>query len=228
MAASSHLPDPNLVCFADRTEAGEKLAQAVVQEIEHDPPPTGSRYVVYALPRGGLPVAEPLARQLVCPLSVVVAKKITSPDNSELAIGAVAADGKVVWMNYRQTPQAIALRETALEQAQTKAQAQFAQFAPFCSPSSPTGAIALVVDDGIATGMTIAAAVQSLRAQQAAQVWICAPVAPLELLPFLKSLGDRVILLATPSPFYSVSRFYERFPQVSMEEALESLQRSRL
>jgi predicted phosphoribosyltransferase len=76
--------------------------------------------------------------------------------------------------------------------------------------------------------MTIAAAVQSLRAQQAAQVWICAPVAPLELLPFLKSLGDRVILLATPSPFYSVSRFYERFPQVSMEEALESLQRSRV
>jgi predicted phosphoribosyltransferase len=72
--------------------------------------------------------------------------------------------------------------------------------------------------------MTMAAAVRSLRAQQAAEIWICTPVAPPDLMPFLQELGDRVIVLVTPHPFNSVSRFYQEFPQVSTEEAASYLQ----
>lgn len=213
------------VLFEDRQEAGEKLAQAVLDEQTQELLQTETQFVVYALPRGGLPIAAPVARLLQCPLDMIVAKKITRPDNSELAIGAVTADGHVVWASQRRsTDQNAVLHATALQEAQTHAQAQQLELNPAGKHFSPAGAISLVVDDGIATGMTMAAAVQALRAQQAAQVWICTPVAPLELMPFLEKLGDRVIVLATPSPFYSVSRFYREFPQVSTQEAASYLQ----
>jgi predicted phosphoribosyltransferase len=218
--------------FANRYEAGEQLAQAIQREIEANPVPRVDRYLVYALPKGGLPVAAPIARLLRCPLDVIVAKKITPPDNPELAIGAVTADGHTLWASQRRSrqlaipshhPLSVA-QVRGLELAQSQAEVQQTEFAAYSPQVNPTGAIALIVDDGIATGMTMAVAVDSLRSRQPAQVWICAPVAPAEALPFLNSISDRLILLATPSPFYSVSRFYEEFSQVSMEEALEELQ----
>jgi predicted phosphoribosyltransferase len=141
-----------------------------------------------------------------------------------LAIGAVTADGHVVWASHRRSGSPLSEQQTiALQQAQTHAQAQLRQLSPAGQRCDPQAAIALVVDDGIATGMTMAAAVAALRAQQVAQIWICAPVAPLELMPFLKELGDRVIILATPTPFQSVSRFYKEFTQVSTAEAVRYL-----
>lgn len=212
------------ILFADRQEAGEKLAQVVLDERTQELLQAETPFVVYALPRGGLPIAAPVARLLQCPLDIMVAKKITRPDNSELAIGAVTAEGHVVWaFQRRSADQNAALHATALQEAQTHAQSQLRQLDPEGKHCSPTRKIALVVDDGIATGMTMSAAVQALRSQQAAQVWICTPVAPRELMPFLEGLSDRVIVLATPSPFYSVSRFYREFPQVSTEEAASYL-----
>ena len=210
--------DP-LLPFADRHQAGEKLAQAVLEAVSEvklqDP-----RYVVYALPRGGLPVAAPIARALNCPLDVVVAKKITRPGNSELAIGAVTADGTAVWVDSAEpNPDSLA----ALHQAQTLAQRQLSLLSPK-DRFNPQGAIALLVDDGIATGMTMAAAVLHVRSQSPAQIWICTPVAPLDLLPYLHSLGDRVVILSCPTPFYSVSRFYKAFAQISTETAATYLQ----
>jgi predicted phosphoribosyltransferase len=219
--------------FVDRHEAGEKLAQVVLHEVKQQPEWQAMRVVVYALPKGGLPIAYPVAKLLGCPLDVIVAKKITRPDNVELAIGAVTADGHVVWDAHRRdahaTPYPESSPETslsasdpyavALREAQSHAQAQLAELSPGSPLFSPRGAIAILVDDGIATGMTMAAAVQAVRSQQPAQVWLCAPVAPLELMPLLHTYGDRVIVLATPHPFYSVSRFYKAFPQVTMTEA---------
>jgi predicted phosphoribosyltransferase len=85
--------------FTDRHEAGEQLAQAVLQEVTQLE--LTAKFVVYALPKGGLPIAQPIAQSLNCPLDVIVAKKITRPDNPELAIGAVTADGYVVWDSQR-------------------------------------------------------------------------------------------------------------------------------
>jgi putative phosphoribosyl transferase len=208
--------------FRDRADAGEQLAEAVIRqlaEIETGLKPI--QPIVYALPRGGLPIAAPLAQKLGCPLDIIVAKKITGPENPELALGAVTADGQVLW--GRQRVLRYHLRQTVQQEAQAKAKAQWGQMASACPQVDPTGAIALVVDDGIATGMTMAVAVQELRQRQVAQIWICAPVAPPELVVEMQQWCDRLVVLATPDPFISVSRFYESFPQVEMAEAIAYL-----
>lgn len=233
------LPD---FIFVDRQDAGQQLAEVIATQIaalHQEAPP---RTIVYALPRGGLPVAVPIARTLGCPLDVVVAKKITKPQNQELAIGAVTACGQVIWSTQPVIDEP-SLQEILRLQAQEKAVSQLSQLAPNRpavsldtgnllldhSPSpkqdlSPTGAIALLVDDGIATGMTMAVAVKALRLQDPAQIWICAPVAPQSLLAELHNWGDRAIILATPENFGSVSRFYGSFQQVQISEALACLE----
>lgn len=205
--------------FRDRADAGEKLAEAVIRQLtEMDPDLKGIKPIVYALPRGGLPIAAPLAQRLGCPLDIIVAKKITRPENPELALGAVTADGQVLWGRPRLLRHQA--RQTAQQEAQGKAQGQLSQMASACPQVDPTGAVALVVDDGIATGMTMAVAVQALRQRNVAQIWICVPVAPEELVEELRRWCDRLVVLATPTPFISVSRFYEVFPQVEMSEAI--------
>lgn len=216
------------VLFSDRTHAGEELAQAVLQAAE--PLRASHRFVVYALPRGGLPVAAPIATALDCPLDVIVAKKVTRPDNPELAIGAVTADGHVLSAEAQLSSEDW---QQAVDRAKTKAQQQLEQFTDR-SNASAENAIALLVDDGIATGMTMAVAAMSLREQHPQEIWICVPVAPGVAIESIRKwcdfkgnlLCDRLIVLATPDPFWSVSRFYQSFPQVEMEEALMHLKNS--
>ncbi|WP_293123111.1 phosphoribosyltransferase [Microcoleus sp. bin38.metabat.b11b12b14.051] len=212
--------------FDDRADAGEKLAEAVADELGklNLTAQEAIKPIVYALPRGGLPVAVPIARRLGCALDVVVAKKITRPDNLELAIGAATADGHVLWQ--KQNQQNLRLQQkSALQQAQNSAQSLLADLAPGRPNVSAAGSLAILVDDGIATGMTVAVAAQALQSQQPAALWICAPVAPPELMEFLTEMGDKSIILETPHPFYSVSRFYSQFPQVETAEALACLLR---
>lgn len=210
--------------FANRHEAGVQLAHAVCADL--DKLGLAARPIVYALPRGGLPVAAPIAQALNCPLDVIVAKKVTRPENPELAIGAVTADGHIL----RSRQEAFTLWpsgswRTALAEAQAKAKDQLEQFAPLRPPVDPQGAIAILVDDGIATGLTIAVAARALRYKHPAALLICAPVAPLRMLSLLQQWSDRVVVLTAPSQFSSVSRFYEIFPQVSMEQAIDCLTR---
>lgn len=211
--------------FDDRADAGEKLAEAVADELGKLNLTTQDtiKPIVYALPRGGLPVAVPIARRCGCALDVVVAKKITRPDNLELAIGAATADGQVLWQ--KQNQQNLRLQKLALQQAENSAQSLLADLASGRPNVSAAGALAILVDDGIATGMTVAVAAQALQSQQPAALWICAPVAPPELMGFLAQIADKLIILETPHPFYSVSRFYAQFPQVETAEALLCLQR---
>lgn len=210
--------------FEDRADAGEKLAEAVENELGkfNLTLQESVKPIVYALPRGGLPVAVPVARRLGCPLDVVVAKKITRPDNLELAIGAVTASGHVLWQKQKQLNSR--WQKLALQQAENKAQSLLADLSAGRPNVSAAGALAILIDDGVATGMTIAVAAQALQSQQPAALWICAPVAPPELMVFLEEMGEKVIILETPHPFYSVSRFYEQFPQVETAEALACLQ----
>ncbi|MGI0487028.1 phosphoribosyltransferase [Pantanalinema rosaneae CENA516] len=233
MSSASSYNAQSTGCFTDRQTAGEQLAAAVWTAMNQRSLIGRMPILVYALPRGGIPVAAPVARCLGCPLGVIVAKKITRPENPELAIGAVTAAGDVVWSPYlegrtgwvtaesRSLPQIYA---DALQAAQSRAQSQQENLATCCLPMHPEGAIALLIDDGIATGMTMAAAVQSLHAQHPAEIWICVPVAPPEVMPALQSWADQVIILALPPLFGSVSRFYRQFPQVGMEAAIEQLQ----
>ncbi|MBR8836251.1 MAG: phosphoribosyltransferase [Stigonema ocellatum SAG 48.90 = DSM 106950] len=218
---------PYTPLFANRTEAGEKLAEAI-QTILTQQTTDGAKPVpiVYGLPRGGLPVAAPIARLLGCPLMVEVAKKISHPDNPELAIGAVTASGNVLWEQQKifRHKQASRWREVALNTAMDQAKSLEAQLSPACPEVNTEGATLILVDDGIATGMTIAVAAIALKKLSPAEVWLCTPVAPLKLLPWLRQWSDRVIVLATPESFLSVSNFYLEFPQVETTEALKYLQ----
>lgn len=215
--------------FRDRTDAGEQLAEVIQSALNETAVAiTNLAPIVYALPRGGLPVAAPIARLLGCPLDIVVAKKISHPKNPELAIGAVTSSGEVLWS----TPaswggQYLRQRQAALTKAVEQARSQRSQLAPACPQVHPEGTIAILIDDGIATGMTIAVAAQALKVSHPAAIWLCAPVAPLSLLPWLQSWGERVIVLQTPQSFLSVSRFYAQFPQVETEEALTYLQQQK-
>jgi putative phosphoribosyl transferase len=215
------------VWFTNRHQAGEQLAQKVLQILADSPPEATVHLVVYALPRGGLAVAAPIAQHLHCPLDVIIAKKITRPENPELAIGAVTSDGHTLWLpRSRSLHEPANLYEAALHEAQKRASLQDQQFASSRPQVNPTQAITLVVDDGVATGMTMAVAIQALRAQNPAQIWICVPVAPPEIMAHLQSWADQVVVLATPSPFQSVSRFYQEFNQVEMNEAIDCLHRA--
>lgn len=212
--------------FSDRADAGQQLAKVIavylaqLQETGVSAPP-----LVYALPRGGIPIAIPVAQQLNCPVDIVVAKKIATLQNPELAIGAVTSQGHVLWLRTKFWEKKTSpLRETALRQAQEKAQAQLAKLSPGCPHVNPEQKIAILIDDGIATGMTMAAATLAVKAHNPAQIWICTPVAPPGLRRWLSQWGDRLVILKTPTQFHSVSRFYEKFPQVSTEEALIYLQ----
>jgi predicted phosphoribosyltransferase len=223
------------ILFRDRVAAGEQLAPEIQRLLDKIAAVSSvAPYpIVYALPRGGLPVAVPVARRLRCPIDIVVAKKISHPQNPELAIGAVTADENVLWAAQTST----LLRESpsgklALEAALSKARLQMALLSS-CRPQQYTIAqqtrdtIAILIDDGVATGMTMAVAAQTLRSQNHIAVWLCTPVAPQALLPWLEQWGDRLVVLHTPKSFLSVSRFYQTFPQVDTRISLACLQQQK-
>jgi putative phosphoribosyl transferase len=220
----SHTP-----LFVDRTHAGELLARVIHDVLTQQTIDSGVKPVpiVYALPRGGIPVAAPIASLLGCPLTIVVAKKISHPENPELAIGAVTASGNVLWADDQKLfrPKNDAQwREVALNKAINLAKSLEAQLISACPQLNVQGATLILVDDGIATGMTIGVAATALKALSPEAVWLCTPVAPQKLLPWLEQWGDRTIVLETPEPFWSVSNFYGEFPQVDTLEVLAYLQ----
>ncbi|MCL2925753.1 MAG: phosphoribosyltransferase [Trichodesmium sp. MAG_R04] len=210
--------------FSDRTDAGKKLAEVIFSDFCDENLITNWQLnpIVYALPRGGLPVAAPVARRLGCPLSVVVAKKITLPSSPESALGAVTADGCIVWSKHK--PRSLGVQDAVIQKAQQRASFQLQKLSVGKPEISSLDRLVILVDDGIATGMTMIAAVKSIRLQKPSAVWICVPVAPPELVRSLRKCCDRLIVLQTPSPFLSVSRFYRKFTQVETEVALAYLQ----
>ncbi|MEH2125623.1 phosphoribosyltransferase [Nostoc sp.] len=217
--------------FADRTHAGEVLARVIHNILTQQTIDSGVKPVpiVYALPRGGVPVAAPIARLLDCPLTIVVAKKISHPENPELAIGAVTTSGNVLWADQKlfRSKYDARWREIALNKAINLAKSLEVQLIPACPQVNAENATLILVDDGIATGMTIAVAATVMRALSPAAVWLCTPVAPQKLLPWLEQWGDRTIVLETPELFWSVSNFYAEFPQVDTLEVLVYLQQQK-
>ncbi|WP_392532722.1 phosphoribosyltransferase [Nostoc sp. C117] len=222
----SHTP-----LFADRTHAGEELARVIHNVLTQQTIDSGVKPVpiVYALPRGGVPVAAPIARLLGCPLTIIVAKKISHPENPELAIGAVTTCGNVIWSEQKlfRFKDDVRWREIALNKAIKQAQFLERQLISACPQVNAEDATLILVDDGIATGMTIAVAAIAVKALSPAAVWLCTPVAPPKLLPWLNQWGDRIIVLKTPEAFSSVSNFYAQFPQVETLEVLVYLQQQK-
>ena len=203
--------------FADRTEAGRRLAAALAER-------GGDPDVVLAVPRGGLPVGRVVADHLGVPLDVVAAKKLGAPGNPELAVGAAASDGSV-WLNDSliaslgvDDDYLAAERERAAATAREKA----ASYRGDRPPLDLSGLTVLVVDDGVATGATVRACVAAVRNARADSVVVGVPVAPPDTVRELDALADGVVAVEQPASFRGVGGAYRSFPQVT-DEAARSL-----
>lgn len=206
--------------YADRAEAGRLLAKAVRDRLGSEPA------VVLGLPRGGVPVAAAVAEALEAPLDVLVVRKVGVPTQPELAMGAVAAGGVAVRNEdvLEMLPAAAQAFEAVA--AQELAEVARREHAYRAGRPAPTlaGRAAVLVDDGVATGATIRAAIAAARALGAARVVVAVPVASQEALALLQREADEVICLEAPRYFYAVGAWYEDFPQVSDAEVRGLLQ----
>ena len=206
--------------FADRIDAGERLAKDLADL-------AGSDCVVLAIPRGGVIVGEVIARELGAPLDVVVPRKIGAPGNPELAIGAVAPGIRVLdprmvgalGVTDRYLEREIAEQEAEIERRQHA-------YRGGRPPQPVEGRVAIVVDDGVATGSTAVAALRWARARGAERVVLAVPVAPPQSLERLSAEADEVVVLETPQPFLAVGEWYRDFDQTTDDQVVSALARS--
>jgi len=207
--------------FADRDDAGRRLAA----RLEHL---RGEPAVVLGLPRGGVPVAFHVARALGAPLDVIIVRKLGVPSQPELGMGAVGEDGVRVInpevVRASRVPQAELADVQAREQAAVQARA--ARYRAMRPREPLDGRVAVVVDDGIATGSTARAACQIARAHGAARVVLAVPVAPPGWQARTGPDADELICLGTPRDFFAIGQYYASFPQVTDDEVIAYLDRA--
>lgn len=204
--------------YQDRFDAGQRLARRLLTLGPLDEPG------VFALPRGGVPVAYEVARALHAPLDVLVVRKLGVPGHEELAMGAIAAGVLVVNEEVverlaisREQMQAVVERE---QHELARREAAYREDRP---PLMATGRTAILVDDGLATGSTMRAAVQALSRRQAARLIVAVPVAAAETVAQFEHDGLEVICPLIPEDFYAVGLWYENFNQTTDEEIRELL-----
>lgn len=200
--------------FADRVDAGRRLAEALDGMVAPDA-------LVLGVPRGGVVVAAEVARALGLELDVVIVRKIGAPGQPEYAIGALDADGRVLGADPSRVDAAY------LRRAAEEGRAEIARRLQAYRGSRPRPRIAgrevLLVDDGIATGFTVRAAVESVRGSGAARIIVAAPVAAPGAISLLADEADAVIVLAEPAGFYAVGQFYRDFSQTTDAEVIALL-----
>ena len=208
--------------FRDRREAGRLLA-ARLSAYANRPD-----VVVLALPRGGVPVAAEVARALGAPLDVFVVRKLGVPGHEEFAFGAIATGG--VRVLNEEVVRALQIPDRVIDAVAAREQEELARrervYRGDRPPLDVRGRTVILVDDGLATGATMQAAIRALRQQQPARIVVAVPTASLETCDELKRVVDEVICATTPDPFYAVGLWYEDFSQTTDEEVRELLARS--
>jgi putative phosphoribosyl transferase len=210
-----------LEILKNRVEAGKKLASAVKS--------VGKNAIILAVPRGGVVVGFEVAQSLGVPLDIIVTKKIGAPENPELAVGAVAEDGTFTLDEdlLRQIYVSKEYINAEVERQKQEIQRRLIRYRGDVPYPSLKNREVVVVDDGVATGSTLKAALRLLQSKGAKTVVVAVPVGPPDTIRELKKLADRVIVLFTPEPFYAIGQFYEDFSQTSDEEVIELLKLSR-
>jgi predicted phosphoribosyltransferase len=209
--------------FRDRADAGRQLASRLRHYVGRDD------VLVLGLPRGGIPVAYEVARALGAPLDVFVVRKLGVPGQEELAMGAIATGG--VRVVNRDVVDALYIPPDVLDRAAAAESLELERRERSYRGDRPeprvAGKTVILVDDGLATGSTMRAAVAALRAQDPARIVVAVPVAAPSTCEELRREVDEMVCLATPEPFMAVGRFYQDFSQTTDEEVRERLAAAR-
>jgi putative phosphoribosyl transferase len=208
-----------MAMFQDRVDAGRLLAEALGHL-------DGEDFVVLGVPRGGVEVAAEVARVRGWPLDIVIPRKIGAPSNPELGLGAIAPGVRVLderMIRSLNVSQAYLEEEIAAQEEEIRRRTE--AYRGGQPPVPVAGRVAVVVDDGVATGGTAIAALRWARAAGASRVILAVPIAPREAVARLSKEADEVVALATPEPFFAVGQWYERFPQTSDDEVVRLLER---
>ncbi len=209
--------------FKDRVEAGRLLGEELVAYARGK-----KNVIVLGLPRGGLPVAREVAEKIGAPLDVMVVRKLGVPGWEELAMGAIASGGVRV-LNH-DVMRSLHISEKALEKEvgleMKELKRRELAYRGHAGAPEVKGRTVLLVDDGIATGSTMRAAVEALRLQGAAAIVVAVPVAAADTCREIESTVDRLVTLMRPEVFGAVGHWYEQFPQVEDEEVREILEQA--
>lgn len=203
--------------FHDREEAAGRLADALAAY-------QGKNPLVLAIPRGGVPMAKIVADRLGGEFDVVLVRKLRAPGQPEFAIGSVDESG---WTYLAPHAAAAGADATYVEDEKRRQletiRMRRAQYTPLRPPIDPAGRIVIVIDDGLATGATMIAALHGLRERHPARIVCAVPVAPPDTVANLRGYADEVVCLQTPWGFQAVGQFYEDFDQVSDDEVIALL-----
>lgn len=203
--------------FRDRMEAARRLAERLAGY-------RGKQPLVLAIPRGAVPMAKIVAEMLEGEFDVVLVRKLRAPSNPEFAIGAIDESGWSFIAEHAAAAGAGADYLAAEQRTQLETlRRRRAEYTPLRPPLDPAGRIVIVIDDGLATGATMIAALHGLRARNPARLVCAVPVSPPETLEKVASLADEVICLETPENFQAVGQFYQDFAQVDDEQVREML-----
>ncbi len=205
--------------FADRAEAGRQLAEKLDEYADRED------VIVLGLPRGGVPVAYKVAKRLRAPLDVFIVRKLGVPGFEELAAGAIASGG--VRVLNQDVMRAIPYAEEAIEAVTAKETAELERREQIYREGRPPpelrGRIVILVDDGLATGATMRAAVKALRERGAAKIIVAVPVGPPDTCHELAEEADETVCLTTPAFFQAVGQYYDDFSQTSDDDVRELL-----
>jgi len=208
--------------FRDRVDAGVKLARKLLTYKKDNP-------VILAIPRGGVVVGYQVAEELGAPLDIVVPRKIPSPHNPELGIGAVTQDGTVI-IDQQIKEYLNVSDEYIKEEAERQIMEIERRVKTYRGDRNPVpikGQVVILVDDGIATGVTMRAAIRSLRKQNPKKIIVAVPVAPPRTIKKIEEEADEVVCLLAYEPFEAVGQFYMDFGQTTDSEVINLLQKSK-
>jgi putative phosphoribosyl transferase len=208
--------------FVNRTDAGRRLAEALSGYREQRP-------VVLALPRGGAPVAAEIAARLDAPLDLILVRKIGAPMQPELAMGAVVDGAEPIVVRNEEVIRFAGVTASQFEAARQAELAEIerrrVRYLGARARAEIEGSTAIVVDDGVATGATVKAALRAIRKRRPKQLVLAIPVAPAELIDELRREVDVLVCLETPEPFMSVGSCFDDFRQVTDKQVIAILAR---
>lgn len=212
---------PDIPVFKDRAEAGQALAGALEQYRDDNP-------IVLGLPRGGVVVGYEIARALRAPLDIIVARKLGAPEQPELGIGAVAPGGVILL--DRSAIEVLNISEAEIDEVTVRERAEMRRRLHHYRGDDELdvrGKTVIIVDDGLATGITALAAIHSVRQMQPKQIVLAVGVCPLETAEALRDEVDDLVCGATPEPFRAVGLWFEDFTQNTDEEVIGLLEKAR-